>query len=158
MSCPPGASRRDDWKLTTDPRFSLGLRLAASDSSLWFTRHQTCLVPTTMLALRSSALRAARVTAPSRAVAASPRLFASSAPSMKHILSATPADFDELAIKGNRPTLVDFYAECAPSPKILPTRADESLDRHAAGAGRAASSVLYSRRSSPRSPAQTVRR
>jgi len=74
-----------------------------------------------MLATRTSALRTARRTLSPLAVSASPRLFTSSAVTAKHILNATPADFDELAVKGSKPTLVDFYAECAPTSRPAPS-------------------------------------
>ncbi|BGP37305.1 hypothetical protein JCM10450v2_001214 [Rhodotorula kratochvilovae] len=67
-----------------------------------------------MLALRTPALRSARA-ALAPAVAASPRLFGSSALAQKHIFDASPEDFQAHAIDGSRPTLVDFYADwCGP--------------------------------------------
>ncbi|BGO97213.1 hypothetical protein NBRC10513v2_001133 [Rhodotorula toruloides] len=56
-----------------------------------------------MLAARSTALRTAR------------RAFSTTPLARKHILNATPEDFETHAIKGNRTTVVDFYADwCGP--------------------------------------------
>lgn len=53
-----------------------------------------------MLAARSTAIRTAR------------RAFSTTPIARKHILAATPEDFETHAIKGDKTTVVDFYAEC----------------------------------------------
>ncbi|POY69927.1 thioredoxin [Rhodotorula taiwanensis] len=43
------------------------------------------------------------------------RSFSTTATARKQILDASPADFETYAIKGSRPTIVDFYADwCGP--------------------------------------------
>lgn len=39
------------------------------------------------------------------------RSFSTSAAVRKQILDASPADFETYAVKGSKPTIVDFYAE-----------------------------------------------
>ena len=39
------------------------------------------------------------------------RAFSTTPAARKQILDASPADFEAHAIKGTRPTIVDFYAE-----------------------------------------------
>ncbi|GAA5979502.1 hypothetical protein JCM10908_002950 [Rhodotorula pacifica] len=43
------------------------------------------------------------------------RAFSTTPAARKQILDASPADFETYAVKGNRPTIVDFYADwCGP--------------------------------------------
>ncbi|GJN87953.1 hypothetical protein Rhopal_000908-T1 [Rhodotorula paludigena] len=69
-----------------------------------------------MLALRSTAVQTARVAArPSASPLLAARSFASSSAARKHILDASPEDFKAHAVDGDKPTIVDFYADwCGP--------------------------------------------
>lgn len=51
-------------------------------------------------AIRSSALPASR------------RAFSTASVARKHFMNASPEQFDAQAIKGDKVTIVDFYAEC----------------------------------------------
>ena len=69
-------------------------RASENFSFLQFTLH-------TMSILRTRSATAIR----------SLRAFSTTPAARKQILDASPADFETHAIKGNRPTIVDFYAE-----------------------------------------------